>query len=208
MRIKVKLLHEGVHSGDASGIVPSTFRIMRQLLDRIEDSKTGQVLVKELFAEIPDEHLQFARDTANTLNDELITAYPFVDGGKPVDGSFEELQLNRTWRPTVSYTGISGIPDCAIAGNVLRAETTMNLSVRLPPALKSAVAAKALTSVLTADPPYGAEVTCEVHKGLNGWAMPELAPWLKHSISRSSDAYFKKPARMMGEGGSIPLCRC
>jgi len=41
--VKVKVLSEGVHSGDASGIVPSSFRILRELLDRIEDSETGIV---------------------------------------------------------------------------------------------------------------------------------------------------------------------
>jgi hypothetical protein len=42
--MKVKVLEEGVHSGDASGIVPSSFRIMRTLLERIEDNKTGEMM--------------------------------------------------------------------------------------------------------------------------------------------------------------------
>ena len=42
--LKVEILSEGVHSGDASGLVPSSFRIMRQVLDRLEDSKTGRLL--------------------------------------------------------------------------------------------------------------------------------------------------------------------
>ena len=42
--LKVEILTEGVHSGDASGLVPSSFRIMRQVLDRLEDSATGRLL--------------------------------------------------------------------------------------------------------------------------------------------------------------------
>ena len=37
--LKVEILTEGVHSGDASGLVPSSFRILRQVLDRLEDSE-------------------------------------------------------------------------------------------------------------------------------------------------------------------------
>lgn len=43
LTLNVKVLEEGVHSGDASGVVPSSFRILRILLDRIEDSKTGEM---------------------------------------------------------------------------------------------------------------------------------------------------------------------
>ena len=45
--LTVEVLTEGVHSGAASGIVPSSFRILRQLLDRIEDSRTGQILPRD-----------------------------------------------------------------------------------------------------------------------------------------------------------------
>ena len=39
--LRVDVLSEGVHSGSASGVVPSSFRVVRQLLDRVEDSETG-----------------------------------------------------------------------------------------------------------------------------------------------------------------------
>lgn len=41
--LDVEVLTEGVHSGDASGIVPDSFRIVRELMNRIEDPKTGLV---------------------------------------------------------------------------------------------------------------------------------------------------------------------
>jgi len=52
--LRVDVLTEGVHSGDASGIVPSSFRIARQLLDRIEDAASGRLLPPEFHAAIPE----------------------------------------------------------------------------------------------------------------------------------------------------------
>jgi len=52
--LKVKILKESVHSGDASGIVPETFRIVRKILDRIDCVETGQV-VKQFHVNIPGE---------------------------------------------------------------------------------------------------------------------------------------------------------
>src|SRR5207248_4180915 len=50
--LKVEVLSEGVHSGDASGIVPSSFRILRQLLSRLEEEQTGKIRVDALHAKI------------------------------------------------------------------------------------------------------------------------------------------------------------
>ena len=58
--LTVEILSEGVHSGHASGIVPSSFRIARQLLNRIDDAATGHVLLPELHAEIPAERVEQA----------------------------------------------------------------------------------------------------------------------------------------------------
>src|SRR3990172_5072412 len=51
--LKIEILDEGVHSGDASGIVPSSFRILRQLLNRIDDCNSGMVIAAEFNAAIP-----------------------------------------------------------------------------------------------------------------------------------------------------------
>ena len=51
--LTVRVLTEGVHSGAASGIVPSSFRIARQLLSRIEDETTGEMKLEDLFVQIP-----------------------------------------------------------------------------------------------------------------------------------------------------------
>ena len=129
----VQVLDEGVHSGDASGVVPSSFRILRQLLDRVEDATTGRVLLDALHVDVPTDRLDEARRTAAELTHPLAEDYPFAGSTRAmVDDPVEQL-LARTWRPTVSYVGADGFPPTGRAGNVLRPSTSLSLSVRLPP---------------------------------------------------------------------------
>jgi acetylornithine deacetylase/succinyl-diaminopimelate desuccinylase-like protein len=202
--LRIDVLSEGVHSGDASGVVPSSFRILRQLLSRIEDEKTGRVLVDELHVQIPPGRMEQARRAA-VLGEELYGKFPWVPGGGPMSTDPVELVLNRTWRPTVSVTGVEGIPALEAAGNVLRPFTTVKLSVRIPPRVDPDRATKALARTLTADPPYGAKVTFDAEKSSTGWDAPALSPWLEAAIDRASTTYFGKPAAYMGEGGTIPF---
>lgn len=203
--LKVQILTEGVHSGAASGIVPSTFRIVRQLLSRIEDEATGRMLVDELHVEIPAGRLAQARDAAEALGEVVAGEFPWVPGARPMAEDRTELVLNRTWRPTVSVTGVDGMPALNNAGNVLRPQTTFKLSVRIPPRVDPQRATVALKAALEKDPPYGAEVSFESEKAGQGWDAPALAPWLEAAQNTASNAYFGKPAMAMGEGGTIPF---
>ena len=203
--LTVKVLHEGVHSGDASGIVPSSFRIVRQLLSRIEDEATGRVLVDGLHVEIPEERRAQAAKVAEVLGSEVHDKFPFLDGMRPMADDLAELVLNRTWRPALSITGVEGIPSLASAGNVLRPYTSLKLSLRLPPTLDGRRGGELLSQALLDDPPYGAEVTLNLEKASTGWNAPSLAPWLEAAIDASSQEVFGKPAMYMGEGGTIPF---
>ena len=203
--LKVEIIKEGVHSGSSSGIVPSSFRIMRQLLDRIEDSKTGEMLVPEAYVEIPEIHQQFAAKVAEVLGDEVFCNYPWLDTSYPMSDDKKTLILNRTWRPTVSYTGVDGIPHVSNAGNVLRQFTTLKLSIRMPPTLKAQPLIDALKAKLESNPPYGAKVTMNFEKCGPGWMAPLLSPWLAAAGERASQAYFGKEMLLFGEGGSIPF---
>eukprot|EP01126_Amoeba_proteus_P049490 TRINITY_DN5795_c0_g1_i6.p1 TRINITY_DN5795_c0_g1~~TRINITY_DN5795_c0_g1_i6.p1 ORF type:complete len:384 (+),score=56.03 TRINITY_DN5795_c0_g1_i6:384-1535(+) len=205
VELKVKILNESVHSGSGSGIVPSTFRILRQLLDRLEDSSTGHVKVPELFTEIPEHRLAQAKAAAEILGTSIYETFTFVPGSKPVTEDVYELILNKTWRPTVSVTGVDGIPNLERAGNVLRSYTTLKLSIRLPPLVKSKDAGAAVKKLLEENPPYGAEVTCRIEKSANGWDAPATEPWLETALQKSSNYFCKLPARSLGEGGSIPF---
>jgi acetylornithine deacetylase/succinyl-diaminopimelate desuccinylase-like protein len=203
--LRVDVLREGVHSGDASGIVASSFRILRALMDRIEDSKTGRVLLPELNVEIPAERIEQARATAKVLGDTMYSKFPFQKGMHPVVEDPVELILNRTWRPAVAVTGAEGMPLPKDGGNVLRPYTTLKLSFRTPPTCDATRAVRKLKEVLERDPPYGAKVTFDAGEGGQGWNAPPLSPWLDKSIQNASQACFGKPAISMGEGGTIPF---
>jgi acetylornithine deacetylase/succinyl-diaminopimelate desuccinylase-like protein len=202
--LSVEVLTEGVHSGDASGIVPSSFRILRQLLSRLEDEKTG-VMIDDFHVEVPEDRLAQARIVAGVLKDELHTRLPFVPGMKPMHSDLVELVLNRTWRPTLSVTGMEGIPAIKDAGNVLRPRTVARLSVRLPPTMDAEAGAARIKKILEADPPYGARVSFTSDKAGSGWNAPAFEPWLEAAVDQASRAYFGKPAVYYGEGGSIPF---
>ncbi|RKG85920.1 M20 family metallopeptidase [Corallococcus terminator] len=203
--LRVDILTEGVHSGDATGVVASSLRIMRQLLSRVEDEQTGHIKVDALHTQIPEGRREQAKAAARTLGDELYTKFPWVEGSTPVTKDGEELVLNRTWRPALALTGIEGMPALANAGNVLRPFTTMKLSMRIPPRVDPKAAAKALKDVLEKDPPYGAKVTFDGDKASVGWDAPPLAGWLSRAVESASQSCFGKPAMAMGEGGTIPF---
>jgi acetylornithine deacetylase/succinyl-diaminopimelate desuccinylase-like protein len=202
--LSVEVLREGVHSGDASGIVPSSFRILRQLLSRIEDENTG-VVIPELHVDIPADRQAQARNVAEVLGQDVFASLPFLPGMKPMHDDLVQLVLNRTWRPTVSVTGMDGIPATQDAGNVLRPRTVAKLSIRTPPTLSAAAAAARIQQILEADPPYGARIRFTCDKSGTGWNAPPFAPWLEKAVDAASRATFGKPAVYYGEGGSIPF---
>ena len=203
--LKVRVLTEGVHSGHASGVVPSSFRILRQLLSRLEDEETGAVHLPELYAQIPAERVTEARGAAAALGDTVFTEYPFPPGVAPMANDLTELVLNRTWRPQLAVTGIGGLPQPIDAGNVLLPFTEAKLSVRLPPTLDAQRAGARLRDLLEKDPPYQARVEYEPGSGAAGWNAPAMSPWLQQSLERASEAAFGAPPAFMGEGGSIPF---
>ncbi|WP_222564674.1 M20 family metallopeptidase [Novilysobacter antarcticus] len=201
----VKVLSEGVHSGDASGVVPSSFRVLRQLLSRLEDENSGRIIVEGLHAEVPAERLEQARQAAAVLGTAVYDKFPLLDGMQPMDADLAELVLNRTWRPALSVTGIDGMPSLDSAGNVLRPHTAVKLSLRLPPTLDGKRAGEILKQTLLDNPPNGAHVELELEKSSTGWNAPAQSPWLTRAIEDASQACFGKPAMYMGEGGSIPF---
>jgi acetylornithine deacetylase/succinyl-diaminopimelate desuccinylase-like protein len=203
--LRVDVLAEGVHSGDASGVVPSSFRIVRELLSRLEDPATGRIIPSDLYVEVPAERVEQARVAAAALGNAVYDKFPFVEGMKPVDGDLVELILNRTWRPQLATIGVEGIPSLENAGNVLRPYTSLKLSLRLPPTMDAEPAIRRVKALLEKDPPYGAHVSFEYDKAGSGWHAPPLQPWLTESLELASQAAFGRGVAMMGEGGSIPF---
>jgi acetylornithine deacetylase/succinyl-diaminopimelate desuccinylase-like protein len=202
-QLDVAITSEGVHSGDASGVVPSTFRIARQILSRIEDENSGEIVLDDLHVPIPPARIEELKGTADVLDGPLASAMPFLDGARPVTDDPAQQLINHTWKPMLEITGADGLPPCDRAGNVLRASTSLYLSLRLPPTREAIDASEVLTKVLTADPPYGAHVSYRADKHSQGWNAPAFAPWLWDSLQRGSMATFGTPAYTFGEGGTI-----
>jgi acetylornithine deacetylase/succinyl-diaminopimelate desuccinylase-like protein len=203
--LRVQLLREGVHSGDASGVVASSFRVLRHILDRLENARTGNILPEDLHVEVPAERVRQAEQVASTLGNEVYDKFPLLDGVAPVGDDLIELILNRTWRPALAVTGAAGLPRIEDAGNVMRPETAIKISLRLPPTMDAKVAQRRLKSLLESDPPYSALVELTHVDGAGGWNAPPVAPWLSEALEAASREYFGKPAMYMGEGGSIPF---
>ena len=213
--LKVEILTEGVHSGDASGVVPSSFRILRQVLDRLEDSKTGRLLPESFHCHLPTDRADQVRAAAAILGDQTWKTFPWAcgaDGGSTLPTTTDPVEalLNRTWRPTLSVTGVDGLPEMKSAGNVLRPFTAFKLSLRLPPLVDGHLASLHLKTLLEDNAPYNAKVTFHPDGragalGANGWNAPSLAPWLEGALNTASQAHFGAPVGYIGQGGTIPL---
>lgn len=211
--LKVEILTEGVHSGDASGLVPSSFRIMRQVLDRLEDSATGRLLPASFHCQVPADRLAQAQATAAILGEEVYRRFPWAHydcGGSttfalPTTTDPVQALLNRTWTPTLSVTGAEGFPSLQDAGNVLRPYTAFKLSLRLPPLVDAAQAVQELKALLEDNAPYQAKVTFQSASSATGWNAPATTPWFEHALNQASQAHFGAPCGYIGQGGTIPL---
>ncbi|SAL13559.1 M20 family metallopeptidase [Caballeronia telluris] len=209
--LEVQVLDEGIHSGGYGGIAPSTFRIMRQLFERLEDAGTGNLLPKGFHCPIPLQRLREAEATAHILGDDVWKKLPWScgqDGGQvlPTTTDPQEALLNSTWRPSLTVTGAAGLPPLADAANVLAPRTAFKLSLRLPPLVEATQALAELKALLEFEPPYNAKVTFKPAEGVaTGWSAPDLAPWLGSALNDASRRHFGADVAYIGQGGTIPL---
>lgn len=203
--LRVDVLEEGLHSGEASGIVPSSFRIAEMLLSRIQNVETGEVFPKELNTTIPPKRIEQVKAMTQVLGDSIVSKLPFAENTQPVTNDLVELVLNKTWRPTLSYIGLDGVPSSSNAGNVLRPYTALNLSLRLPPSLDHKSAVAFLQKTLTTNVPYNAKVTLHIEGPASGWDSPEISPQMERLLHEASETYFGKPSVYIGLGGTIPF---
>lgn len=203
VRLRVDVLTEGVHSGSAGGVVPSSFRILRSLLDRIEDSSTGRVLVDELWVDVPEERLRQIDEIADEVVGDM--AFPFAGGTTADHRRPSDVLRARTWEPSIANIAAAGFPPPDRAGNVLRPHTELSMAIRLPPTANPEVAMAALRQRLTSDPPNGAVVTFEVDAAEAGWNAPPTHEWLQSALDDASQSIWGQPSSAMGEGGTIPF---
>ena len=206
-KLKVRVLTEGAHSGLASGIAPTPFRLLEQLLARIENPATGELTLDELQAEIPADRRAQIGAAAHVLGAQFLDKIPFAPGVKPVSADPVELLINNTWRPSLAVTGADGLPPLSAAGNVLLPEISLKISLRLPPTVDPARASRAVSEALQRDPPYGAQISFEPESSSGGWNAPAFAPWFEASMQRASKQVFGRDAVSLGGGGTIPFLR-
>jgi acetylornithine deacetylase/succinyl-diaminopimelate desuccinylase-like protein len=207
--IEVKSGINGYHSGEVGGIVPETFRILRLLLDRLDDSKSGSVC-QELQVETPKWKDEEAEYLTKLKGMDLCTKFPILEQSKYAihEGGLKEMYLENVWRANLSITGCDGLPPIAMAGNVVRSSTSARLSMRLSPIQSVDECIKIITDKVTKDVPYGAQVTVLRTNGGPGWCMKMPEPWLDQAIKQAGADFFDgKPTGSYGEGGSIPFLK-
>ncbi len=203
--LKVAVTSEGVHSGMSSGIIPSSFRLARQILSRLEDENTGEILPSFLHTEITESLRTDSKEIVDVLGDALITDFPFLDGVQPQNSDLVEALLAQNWKPTLSVTGAEGLPPLSAAGNVLRTHTTLKLSVRIPPGVDAESASAKLKQLLESSPPLAAHVTFTAEAAANGFAAPPMPEYLASALDRASSQSFGKGSMPFYEGGTIPF---
>ena len=205
IELTISLLTEGIHSGYGSGIVADSFLVLRDLLSRIENEKTGEMIIPELYCQIPETRVKQAVDCSQILGNEIYSSLPLQEKVIPITNNLTELILNRTWRPSLTIIGADGIPSLIDGGNVLRPYTSLKLSLRLPPLVHYNEAMTALEKVLIQNPPYNAKISFKLEHAANGWHSPILHSWLEDAVNKASLQFYKRPAAYQGEGGSIPF---
>ena len=202
--LDIEVCADDPHSGRASGVLPSSFRILRLLLDRIERSGTGEVLLASANVTIPAHRLAEAAVAAAAFPT-LSSSFRPVSGVQPMAADAAGELVNETWRPALEVIGVDGLPPVADAGNVFRSRLSVKLSLRLPPTADVHAVGDELTAVLEADPPFGATVQLQPGARGPGWESPAFEPWLAAATAQASLAHFGAPVASCGVGGTIPF---
>lgn len=203
--LSVQVSNEGVHSGMSGGVIPSSFRIQRMLLDRVEDSKTGEILVPEMHVEISDKVRKEAEELGKLLGDEIWAQLPVVDTLRPHNEGSAEILLDMNWRPAMSVIGANGMPPTQTAGNVLRTHTDLKLSFRIPPGVNSEIIDSILKEILESNPPYGSKVEYIPDAAADGFHAPAMDGKIADALSSASLHISGLPPMATWVGGTIPF---
>ncbi len=203
--LSVRVSHEGVHSGMSGGAIPSSFRIQRMLLDRVEDSSTGRILIPEMHVDISDKIRAEAEALGNILGDALWKSLPVVDSLEPQTRGADQILLDINWRPAMGVIGADGMPPVQTAGNVLRTNTDLKLSFRIPPGVKAPEVQAIVKQTLEANPPYGAEVTYHATEPADGFHAPPLHEGVSAALDGACKHLTGFPPMTTWIGGTIPF---
>jgi len=202
--LSVKVSSVGVHSGHGSGVMPSSFRLARQLLSRIEDENTGEIKPEWLHIEITDK----MRDQATKIiemNSESTDDFPLLDGVQKQVNDPLDIFLTMNLSPSLSIIGADGIPSIQDAGNVLRTNTDLKISIRTPPGISAEKVAVKVQELLEKDPPNGAHVSAKMTEVADGFLSPELPEKLSDMLKKSGKKFYGNEPMSLFIGGTIPV---
>jgi acetylornithine deacetylase/succinyl-diaminopimelate desuccinylase-like protein len=192
--VNVKTMAGAQHSGVYGGSSPDALTALIHMLAGLTDSN-GNTTIEGLDATqgwdgVEYSAEQFAKDAG------------VLDGvGLAGDGSVPEM----VWaRPTATVLGIDA-PSVATAGNVVSAEASAKVSVRVPPGLTGAQARDALTKQLESTAPWGAKVTVTAEATADPFSAAHGGPAYDALVAAMSESYGRDVVTQ-GQGGSIPLC--
>ena len=97
------------------------------------------------------------------------------------------------------------MPPVQVAGNVLRTNTDLKLSFRIPPGVDSESVIESAKQILETDPPYGAEVTFSPDSCADGFHAPPLGGRVNEAINEAAMALTGLPPLASWTGGTIPF---
>ena len=194
-----------MHSGLAVGVVPSVTRILRILLDRVEDSKTGDIKSTVLNPPATASACTNCDTIAESQGQRFLDDFHLPAHLKPMEENIAALIQRNLWQAGLEVTGITGLPPVDIAGNVTAGKLVVKLSFRIPPGVDGHAAFNELKKILEADPPYGAKVTLTPETNDSGWSAKEYSPEGKARIWKAAQEVYDSEPIITGDGASIPF---
>ena len=110
--------------------------------------------------DIPDDVYEEAKGVMDLCGHDYYKNYHLLDGVKPIHhDNLVEMYINNLWRPTLTVTGIDGIPSTVEGGNVIRTDTTVKVVMKIAPTLDAAAGLDFIKTRLTTDVPFGAKAS-------------------------------------------------
>lgn len=203
--LTIKTLSAPLHSGLATGVVPSSSRILRILFSRIEDTETGRIINATVNPKIPETVRENFKKVADALGDTFLKAYELPQGLEPVANDVSELIERNLWEAGMEVTGFSGLPPPERAGNVFASELHLKLSFRIPPLVKAKDAAVELKKVFETKPPYDARITFTAKEMDNGWLGSPFSETGERAIGEAAQETYGLGPIETGIGASIPF---
>jgi len=190
--LRVRTLDHPVHSGAFGGAAPDALVALIRILATLHDAG-GDVAVKGLAssAALPAEYPEaLYRQNAGVLRGVSLTG----------TGSLGA----RIWsKPSVTVIGIDA-PSLAASSNILIPEAAARVSLRIAPDADPARELAILMDHLRAAAPWNALVTVEPEGASAGFVCGTGGPGFA-AAKEALEIAFRRPARIVGAGGSIPL---